>query len=100
LVLSGLTPFAPGEARVVQLFGRYAGTIRTSGLRWVNPFARRRRVSVRIRTQETAIAKVNDADGIPIEIAAIVSARLSAEITARVATAGVGVIESRITRLS
>src|SRR2546421_4578390 len=42
LVLAGLTTVAPGQARVVQLFGRYSGTIRTPGLRWVTPFARRR----------------------------------------------------------
>jgi regulator of protease activity HflC (stomatin/prohibitin superfamily) len=68
----GLTPVAPGEARVVQLFGRYAGTIRDDGLRWVNPAARTRRVSTRIRNHETGTAKVNDADGVPIEIAAVV----------------------------
>jgi regulator of protease activity HflC (stomatin/prohibitin superfamily) len=69
---SGLTAVTPGEARVVQLFGRYTGTIRTTGLRWVNPLAKRRKVSVRIRNQETPVAKVNDADGNPIEIAAVV----------------------------
>lgn len=70
--LGGLTAVAPGQARVVQLFGRYAGTIRTTGLRWVNPFARRRKISTRLRNHETAVAKVNDADGNPIEIAAVV----------------------------
>lgn len=70
--LGGLTAVAPGEARVVEFFGRYQGTVRASGLRWVNPFARRRIVSTRIRNHETAIAKVNDADGNPIEIAAVV----------------------------
>jgi regulator of protease activity HflC (stomatin/prohibitin superfamily) len=79
--LGGLTAVAPGEARVVELFGRYAGTMRVSGLRWVNPFARRRRVSTRIRNHETAVAKVNDADGNPIEIAAVVVWRV--EDTAR-----------------
>ena len=69
---SGLTSVVAGEARVVQLFGRYRGTIRAPGLHWVNPFARRRRVSTRIRNHETSIAKVNDADGNPIEIAAVV----------------------------
>ena len=68
----GLTSVVAGEARVVQLFGRYRGTIRWPGLHWVNPFARRRRVSTRIRNHETSIAKVNDADGNPIEIAAVV----------------------------
>ena len=155
LALKGLTPVVPGQARVVQLFGRYRGTIRDSGLQWVNPFTRRIAVSTRIRNQESAQAKVNDADGNPIEIAAVVvwqvrdtasalysvddftafvtiqtetavrhiassypydnrgsgalslrdnaeeiTQQLSAEITARVAAAGVHIIESRLTRLS
>jgi regulator of protease activity HflC (stomatin/prohibitin superfamily) len=153
--LGGLTAVAPGEARVIQVFGGYRGTIRRSGLRWINPLAKRRKVSTRIRNLETALAKVNDADGNPIEIAAVVvwqvkdtaralyevddfvafvgfqaetavrhiatsypydthgdgppslrdhadqiTAELSTEIAARVASAGVNVIESRITRLS
>ncbi len=151
----GLTSVVAGEARAVQLFGRYRGTVREPGLHWVNPFARRRPVSVRIRNHETTMAKVNDADGNPIEIAAVVvwqvrdtaqalyavddypsfvaiqtetavrhvassypytspegdhlslrdnaeeiTQRLSAEIAARVASAGVHIIESRLTRLS
>ena len=155
LAQRGLFQVIPGEARVVQLFGRYAGTVREPGLRWVNPFTIRRRVSTRIRNHETPLAKVNDADGNPIEIAAVVvwevsdtalaiyavddfvqfvatqtetavrhiatsypydtrdagqlslrgnadeiTERLSAEIAARVASAGVTIIESRLTRLS
>jgi regulator of protease activity HflC (stomatin/prohibitin superfamily) len=72
VAFGGLTPVIAGEARVVQLFGRYRGTVREPGLCWVNLFARRRVVSVRIRNHETATAKVNDADGNPIEIAAVV----------------------------
>jgi regulator of protease activity HflC (stomatin/prohibitin superfamily) len=72
LVLRGLISVTPGHARVVQLFGRYRGTIRDSGLQWVNPFTQRIVVSTRIRNQESAQAKVNDADGNPIEIAAVV----------------------------
>jgi regulator of protease activity HflC (stomatin/prohibitin superfamily) len=72
LAVRGLTPVVAGEARAIQLFGRYRGTIRDPGLHWVNPFARRRKVSTRIRNQESAQAKVNDADGNPIEIAAVV----------------------------
>jgi regulator of protease activity HflC (stomatin/prohibitin superfamily) len=153
--LGGLTPITPGRARVVQLFGRYRGTIRDAGLQWVNPFTRRITVSTRIRNQESAQAKVNDADGNPIEIAAVVvwqvndtakasyavdnyvefvtiqaetavrhiagsypydsrgtgtpslrdnadeiTQRLSAELTERVRSAGVEVIETRLTRLS
>src|SRR5271165_5544734 len=62
LVLGGLTSVVPGQARVVQLFGKYRGTIRESGLQWVNPFTKRIKVSTRIRNQESAQAKVNDAD--------------------------------------
>ena len=155
LALAGLTPVVPGQARVIQLFGKYRGTIRNPGLQWVNPFTHRIKVSTRIRNHETAQAKVNDADGNPIEIAAVVvwqvadtakaiyavddyakfvaiqtetavrhiasrypytspdgsvlslrdnaeeiTGRLSAEIADRVASAGVAVIESRLTRLS
>lgn len=77
LVLAGLTPVAPGKARVVQLFGKYRGSIREPGLQWVNPFTRRVVVSTRIRNQESAQAKVNDADGNPIEIAAVVVWKVS-----------------------
>jgi regulator of protease activity HflC (stomatin/prohibitin superfamily) len=153
--LGGLTPVVAGEARVIQLFGRYRGTVREPGLQWVNPFTKRIKVSTRIRNHETAQAKVNDADGNPIEIAAVVvwqvqdtakalyavdeyvkfvaiqtetavrhvassypytsqregelslrenadeiTGRLSAEIADRVRSAGVTIIESRLTRLS
>jgi regulator of protease activity HflC (stomatin/prohibitin superfamily) len=71
----GLIAVAPGQARVVMLFGRYIGTVRTPGLFWVNPFtvfAIRRRISTRIRNHETPVLKVNDADGNPIDMAAVV----------------------------
>ncbi|BBA99789.1 putative integral membrane protein [Actinacidiphila reveromycinica] len=155
VMLFGLTQVAPGQARVCQLFGRYQGTIRQDGLRWVNPFTSRRRVSTRLRNQETAVLKVNDAYGNPIELAAVVvwqvedtaqavfevddfvrfvsiqtdtavrhiatrypydshdtaglslrenseeiTERLSAEIAARVESAGVRIIESRFTHLA
>jgi regulator of protease activity HflC (stomatin/prohibitin superfamily) len=155
IMLTGLTPVMPGQARVVQLFGRYVGTARQPGLRWFNPFTRRRTVSTRIRNHETATAKVNDADGNPIEIAAVlvwqvadtaralyevddfvqfvniqaetavrhiatsypydshgntalslrdnageITEKLTAEIGDRVQSAGVHVIESRLTRLA
>jgi hypothetical protein len=154
LVGGGLMQVAPGEARVVQFMGRYVGTVRLDGLRWVNPFTVRRPISTRIRNHETAVTKVNDADGSPIEIAAVVvwrvtdtaramfevddynefvtiqaetavrhiatsypydshgdelslrentteiTDKLSAEIAARVESAGVEVIESRITHLA
>jgi len=72
LTLGGLTPVSPGNPRVIQLFGRYCGTIRETGLKWVNPFTKRIVVSTRIRNQESTQLKVNDADGNPIEIAAVV----------------------------
>jgi regulator of protease activity HflC (stomatin/prohibitin superfamily) len=155
LVLRGLIAVGPGQARVVQLFGRYTGTVRLPGLQWVNPFTTRRQLSTRIRNHETPVLKVNDADGNPIEIAAVVvwqvrdTARavfdvddfkefvaiqaetavrhigmsypydaretgkvslrenaeditheLSQEIATRVMPAGVGVVESRLTRLA
>jgi regulator of protease activity HflC (stomatin/prohibitin superfamily) len=155
VVAGGLTAVAPGQARVIQLLGRYMGTVRTDGLRWVNPLTTRSRISTRIRNHETGVAKVNDAGGSPIEIAAVVvwqvqdTARarfevddflefvaiqtetavrhiansypydaagtgqmslrdnadevtetLSAEIAARVESAGVRIIESRLTRLA
>jgi regulator of protease activity HflC (stomatin/prohibitin superfamily) len=71
-VFRGITVVQPGRVHVVQLFGRYKGTIRQPGMQWVNPFANRIPVSTRIRNLETAQAKVNDADGNPIEIAAVV----------------------------
>jgi len=154
-ILKGLVIVAPGRAHVVQLFGNYKGTVRQPGMQWVNPFAVRIPISTRIRNLETAQAKVNDADGNPIEIAAVIvwevqdtaqatysvddyakfvaiqaetavrhiassypydnrgtdgmslrgnadeiTQKLSAELTDRVAAAGVRVIETRLTRLS
>ena len=155
VLLLGLMPVAPGRARVVALFGRYAGTVRTPGLRWVVPLSTRRQVSTRVRNHETVTLKVNDADGNPVEIAAVVvwqvrdtaqavyavddfvqfvgiqaetavrhtatsypydargedqislrehadeiTSQMSREIAARVALAGIEVVESRITRLA
>ncbi len=70
--LRGLTSVVAGEARPIQLFGSYHGTIRRPGLHCVNPFTVRREISVRVRNLETSVAKVNDLDGNPIEIAAVV----------------------------
>jgi regulator of protease activity HflC (stomatin/prohibitin superfamily) len=69
---NGLTPVNPNEARAVILFGHYHGTIHEQGFHWVNPFSIRRRISVRVRNFETPKLKVNDHDGNPIEIAAVV----------------------------
>ncbi|QFZ17258.1 SPFH domain-containing protein [Saccharothrix syringae] len=155
IAAGGLFTVAPGEARVLQFVGSYIGTVRQDGMRWANPFATKAKVSTRIRNHETAVLKVNDADGNPIEIAAVVvwqvedTARakfevddfvrfvgiqtetavrhiatsypydnheeaglslrenadeitetLSLEIAARVQSAGVNVIESRLTHLA
>jgi regulator of protease activity HflC (stomatin/prohibitin superfamily) len=158
-LVRGLTAVTPGTAKVVQLFGRYIGTVRQPGLCWFNPLTARRAVSTRIRNHETAITKVNDADGNPIEIAAVlvwqvedtaravyevddfiqfvniqaetavrhiatsypydshsetsapatlslrdnageITEKLSAEIADRVQSAGVHIVESRLTRLA
>jgi regulator of protease activity HflC (stomatin/prohibitin superfamily) len=70
--LFGLTIVNPNEARVVQLFGRYKGSLKEKGLWWVNPLTSRRKVSLRVRNFESSKLKVNDHDGNPIEIAAVV----------------------------
>ena len=72
IVIGSLVIVPPGQTVVVQFFGRYVGTLRQQGLSWVLPLATRRRVSVRVRNFETSHLKVNDADGNPVEIAAIV----------------------------
>ncbi len=72
LVLIGLFVVNPNEARVLQLFGRYVGTATDPGLRWANPLCTKRRVSLRVRNFETERSKVNDTDGNPIEMAAVV----------------------------
>jgi regulator of protease activity HflC (stomatin/prohibitin superfamily) len=72
IVLGSLVIVPPGQTSVVQFFGRYVGTVRRQGLSWVLPLTTHRRVSVRVRNFETNHLKVNDADGNPVEIAAIV----------------------------
>ncbi len=72
VMFTGLLIVNPNEAQVVQLFGDYVGTVRLPGFRWVNPFTSKRRMSLRVRNFETSKLKVNDLDGNPIEIAAVV----------------------------
>ncbi|MGB0035320.1 MAG: SPFH domain-containing protein [Candidatus Acidiferrales bacterium] len=72
ILLPGLLIVNPNEAQVLQLFGTYVGTLRSQGFRWVNPFTSKRRISQRVRNFETSKLKVNDLDGNPIEIAAVV----------------------------
>lgn len=70
--LKGLLIVNPNEGQVLQLFGTYVGTLRNQGFFWVNPFTNRRKISLRVRNFETSKLKVNDLEGNPIEIAAVV----------------------------
>jgi regulator of protease activity HflC (stomatin/prohibitin superfamily) len=70
--LGGLFVVNPNEGRVLQLFGDYKGTVSTPGLRWASPFYTKKRISLRVRNFESGRLKVNDSDGNPIEIAAVV----------------------------
>jgi hypothetical protein len=72
VVLASLVIVQPGQTRVVQFFGSYVGTVHKTGLSWIRPLTKHRDVSVRVRNFETSHLKVNDADGNPVEIAAIV----------------------------
>ncbi len=69
---AGLFMVHPNEAKVLQLFGKYVGTCHDPGLRWANPFYAKTSVSVRVRNFESGQLKVNDSNGSPIEIAAVV----------------------------
>jgi hypothetical protein len=72
LVAASLVIVQPGHTKVVRFFGSYVGTVRRTGLWWIVPLADRRSLSIRVRNFETNHLKVNDADGNPVEIAAIV----------------------------
>jgi regulator of protease activity HflC (stomatin/prohibitin superfamily) len=72
LLYPGLFIVNPNEGKVLQLFGEYVGTVRRAGLKWANPLYSKKRVSLRIRNFESAKLKVNDNEGNPIEIAAVV----------------------------
>src|SRR5580692_1436395 len=72
LILASLVIVQPGQTRVVRFFGSYVGTVRRTGLSWLLPLTDRRNVSIRVRNFETNHLKVNDAEGNPVEIAAIV----------------------------
>jgi len=71
-LLLGVFVVNPNEGRVLQLFGDYVGTASTPGLRWANPFYTKKRISLRVRNFESTKLKVNDQEGNPIEIAAVV----------------------------
>ena len=72
ICLGGFFTVAPNEGKVLQFFGNYVGTVRDAGPRWANPFYSKRGVSLRVRNFESSKLKVNDSDGNPIEIAAVV----------------------------
>ncbi|MCH9693019.1 MAG: SPFH domain-containing protein [Gammaproteobacteria bacterium] len=72
IMWGGFMMVHPNEAKVLQLFGKYVGTVRDPGLRWANPFYAKVSVSTRIRNFESSTLKVNDANGSPVEIAAVV----------------------------
>jgi len=69
---SGLYKVEPNQSAVLSLFGKYIGTVRTPGLRFNNPFYTKQKISLRVRNFESGKLKVNELDGSPIEIAAIV----------------------------
>jgi len=71
-LLTGLFMVNPNEGKVLQLFGAYMGTVKTPGLQWANPLYQKRRISLRIRNFESSHLKVNDLEGNPVEIAAVV----------------------------
>jgi regulator of protease activity HflC (stomatin/prohibitin superfamily) len=71
-VLTGLFVVNPNEAAALQLFGAYRGTVRAAGMAWANPFLSKRKISTKVRSFESQRLKVNDLDGNPVEIAAIV----------------------------
>ncbi|MGZ8255932.1 MAG: SPFH domain-containing protein [Burkholderiaceae bacterium] len=72
LLMGGVFVVNPNEAKVLQFFGDYIGSARTPGLRWANPFYTKKRISLRVRNFESGKLKVNDNEGNPIEIAAVV----------------------------
>jgi regulator of protease activity HflC (stomatin/prohibitin superfamily) len=72
VLLAGLFMVNPNEGRVLQLFGDYRGTVKEPGLRWANPFFTKKAISLRVRNFETGRLKVNDTDGNPVEIGAVV----------------------------
>ena len=81
-LLAGLYMQQPNEARILTLFGRYTGTDRTDGLRWANPFALKRRISLRARNLNAPHIKVNDKRGNPVEISAAVVWRVGDTVRA------------------
>jgi hypothetical protein len=73
VALNGFLVVQPNQAKVAVFLGRYLGTVRRSGFHWVNPLTSRRTLSLRIRNLDTDVLKVNDANGNPIEISAVIT---------------------------
>jgi regulator of protease activity HflC (stomatin/prohibitin superfamily) len=73
VALNGFLIVQPNQAKVATFLGRYLGTVRRSGFHWVNPLTSRRHISLRIRNLDTDVLKVNDANGNPIEISAVIT---------------------------
>jgi regulator of protease activity HflC (stomatin/prohibitin superfamily) len=69
---TGFTIIAPNQSRVVTFLGRYLGTIRANGFRWTYPLTMRREISLRMRNFDSSTLKVNDANGNPVEVAAVI----------------------------
>jgi regulator of protease activity HflC (stomatin/prohibitin superfamily) len=77
VLLGGVFTVQPNESRVLTLFGRYDGSVTDPGMWWCNPFAKRKKVSLRVRNFQSERVKVNDASGNPIELAAVVVWRIA-----------------------
>jgi hypothetical protein len=77
VALNGFIVVQPNQAKVAVFLGRYMGTVRRSGFHWVNPLTTRRTLSLRLRNLDTDVLKVNDANGNPIEISAVITWRIS-----------------------
>ena len=77
IALNGFIVVQPNQAKVATFLGRYKGTIRRSGFHWINPLTVRRNLSLRIRNLDTDVLKVNDANGHPIEISAVITWQVS-----------------------
>lgn len=71
-LMAGVYKVEPNQAAVLSLFGKYVGTVKQDGLRWNNPFYAKRKISLRVRNFESGRLKVNELDGSPIEIAAVI----------------------------
>jgi hypothetical protein len=115
VALNGFVVVQPNQAKVAVFLGRYMGTVRRSGFHWVNPLTTRRTLSLRIRNLDTDVLKVNDANGNPIEISAVITwqvrdaaqaafdvedyrafATLQADLQERLDVAGVAVFDRRL----